>query len=365
MNNNDKQYFFVDLDHLGETQLFPFHIHIFNPANGKYNPYLFANSPLTSAKKELLVEIVSRGGKIAIPMKQKRTFLVEQEVKEEDIPDLAPQKVHSLEKRRQELLEKNNEVTENSSVKAKNNTDSETSNEEKFHFKEQLANAASSNDYSGLINFVREEVITFSPRISMMTTMSSLIAETVLFDDNFTNRTVALSFLLAKGCGITDPESLGDLVCAAYFFHLGYTQLPHSCMNRAQVEYSDSTKKEWKKHPGLSLHLLRKAQIELSPRTRIIIEQHHERYDGQGFPQMKKGSHIEPLALVLGAASHILEYTSGKVSGTPTTLPSFILNLKNKTYLPGMEVEFGGLIEESLAHLVDTMNSTDQNKKVA
>lgn len=357
---NDKQYFFVDIAHLGDTQLFPFHIHIYNPANGKYNPYLFANSPLTSAKKELLAEIVSRGGKIAIPMKQKRTFLVEQEVKEEDIPDLAPQKIHSLDQRRQELIE-SKKKTENSPTIISE----ELKNEEKFHFKEQLASAAASNDFSSLINFVREEVVTFSPRISMMTTMSSLIAEAVLFEDNFTNRTVALSFLLAKGCGITDPESLGDLVCAAYFFHLGYTQLPHSCMNRAQIEYSDSTKKEWKKHPGLSLHLLRKAQIDLSQRTKNIIEQHHERYDGQGFPQMKKGTHIEPLALVLGAASHILEYTSGKVSGTPTTLPSFILNLKNKTYLPGMEVEFGGLIEESLAHLVDTMNSSDQNRKVA
>lgn len=365
MNNQEKQYFFVDLEHLGETQLFPFHIHIYNPANGKYNPYLFANSPLTTAKKELLSEIVSRGGKVAIPMKQKRTFLVEQEVKEEDIPDLAPQKVHSLEQRRQDLLTKKNESKKEQENGVDRDNSFENKSEEKFHFKEQLANAAANNDFSGLINFVREEVVTFSPRISMMTTMSTLIAEAVLYEDNFTNRTVALSFLLAKGCGITDPESLGDLVCAAYFFHLGYTQLPHSCMNRAQIEYSDSTKKEWKKHPGLSLHLLRKAQIDLSPRTRIIIEQHHERYDGQGFPQMKKGSHIEPLALVLGAASHILEYTSGKVAGTPTTLPSFILNLKNKTYLPGMEVEFGGLIEESLAHLVDTMNSTDQNKKVA
>jgi len=358
--NNDKQYFFVDIAHLGDTQLFPFHIHIYNPANGKYNPYLFANSPLTSAKKELLAEIVSRGGKIAIPMKQKRTFLVEQEVKEEDIPDLAPQKIHSLDQRRQELIE-SKKKTENSPTIISE----ELKKEEKFHFKEQLANAAASNDFSSLINFVREEVVTFSPRISMMTTMSSLIAEAVLFEDNFTNRTVALSFLLAKGCGITDPESLGDLVCAAYFFHLGYTQLPHSCMNRPQIEYSDSTKKEWKKHPGLSLHLLRKAERELSQRTKNIIEQHHERYDGQGFPQMKKGSHIEPLALVLGAASHILEYTSGKVSGTATTLPAFILNLKNKTYLPGMEVEFGELIEESLAHLVDTMSSSDQNKKIA
>ena len=115
--NNEKQYFFVDLEHLGETQLFPFHIHIFNPANGKYNPYLYANSPLTSSKKALLVEIISRGGKIAIPMKQKRTFLVEQEVKEEEIADLAPQKVHSLEKRRHDLLESKKSTTSDTEIK--------------------------------------------------------------------------------------------------------------------------------------------------------------------------------------------------------------------------------------------------------
>ncbi len=359
-----KQYFFIDLEHLGDSQLFPFHLHIYNPANGVYNPYLYANSPLTSAKKELLADIMSKGGKLAIPMKQKRTFLVEAEVKEEDIPDLAPNVVHSLEKRRQELLEKNTINTNSVNEVSKNNS-SPSEKTGNFHFKEQLAGAAKNDDFTPLINFVREEVVTFSPRISAMTTMSSLLAESLLVEDNFTNRTVALSFLLAKGCGITDPAALGDLVCAGYFFHLGYTQLPHTCMNKPQIQYIESTKKEWKKHPGLSLHILRKAQIDLSPQVKTIIEQHHERYDGQGFPQMKKGSHIEPLALVLGATSHILEYTSGRVSGTPTTLPSFILNLKNKTYLPGMEVEFGDLIQESLAHLVDTMNSSDENKKVA
>ncbi len=357
-----KQYFFIELEYLGESQLFPFHLHIYNPVNGVYNPYLYANSPLTSAKKDLLIDIMTKGGKLAIPLKQKRTFLAESNMSEEDVPDLAPMVVHNLEKRRQQLVEQS--LTKKPS-RPNENSSSGKENSPKFHFKEQLANAAKNNDFTPLINFVREEVATFSPRVSAMTTMSSLLAEALLIDDNFTNRTVALSFLLAKGCGITDPASLGDLVCAAYFFHIGYTQLPHTCMNKPQIEYIESTKKEWKKHPGLSLHILRKAQIDLSTQVKTIIEQHHERFDGQGYPQMKKGSHIEPLALVLGAASHILEYTSGKVSGAPTTLPSFILNLKNKTYLPGMEVEFGGLIEESLAHLVDTMNSTDENKKVA
>lgn len=350
---SEKEYFLIELEQLGEAQLFPFHLHVFNPISKVYSPYLYANSPLTSSKRQLLEGIVSKGGKVAIPLKQKRTLLHQLELKEEDIPDLAPAKVHHLEERRQKLTSQN---------KKEHVVDGE---EKKFHFKEELANAASSDDFSGMINHVREQVAAFSPRISSTTTLASLLVEELLHDDDIVNRTVALSYMLACGCGMTDEEALGDLVCAAFFAHLGYTQLPHSVMKKPQMHLSETLKKDWMKHPGLSMHLLRKSRIELSDRCKAIIEQHHERYDGQGFPQMKKGTHIEALALVLGAASHILEYTNGTVTGGKSALVSYVLNVKNKTYVPGMECEFGPLIEESLAHLVDTMKPNTENNKAA
>lgn len=347
--DNVKKYFLISLEQLGQEKLFPFHLYVYNPANKQYSAYLFANSPLTPTKESLLQEISEKGGQLAILMKQKRTFLTEQKLKESEIEDLAPKQVHSLEKRRDERLQEEN--------KKENTKDT--------HLKDHLLNAAKNDDFMPLIEGVRNELIVFSPRISSTTTMSSLLAERLLVEDNFINRTVVLSYTLAKASGITDQESLADLVCAAYFSHLGYTQIPHLCMNKPQLEYSDSLRKEWRKHPGLSMHILRKARIDLSGRCKDIIEQHHERYSGQGFPQMKKSTHIEPLALVLGAASHILEFTSGKISNTKSTVSSYIMNLKNKTYLPGMEYDFGPLLEESLNHLVDTMNSSDENKKVA
>lgn len=347
---SEKLYFLIDLEHLGEAQLFPFHMHVFNPMTKQYSPYLYANSPLTGAKRELLLQIIEKGGKIAVPMKQKKTLLHQLEITEEQIPDLAPEKVHHLEERRKQLKEQVKESETNT-----------------YHFKEQLALAASEDNFSGMINHVREQVIALSPRVSSTTTLASLLAESLLFEDDLVNRTVALSYMLAKGCGITDDEAMGDLVCAAFFSHLGYTQLPHSVMKRAQTQLSEGLKKDWKKHPGLSMHLLRKARIELSERCLAIIEQHHERYDGQGFPQMKKGAHIETLALVLGAASHILEFTSGMVTGGKSALVAYVMNVKNKTYVPGMECEFGPLLEESLAHLVNTMKteSNDKDKKAA
>lgn len=349
---NEKEFFLIDLEQLGDGQLFPFHLHVYNPVSKVYSPYLYANSPLTGAKRQLLEQIAQKGGKLAIPLKQKRTLLHQLELKEEDIPDLAPAKVHHLEERRHKL----------ESQKKKETQEDE---QEKFHFKQELAKAASSDDFSAMIKHVREQVSAFSPRISSTTTLASLLVEELLHEDDIINRTVALSYLLAQGCGMTDEEALGDLVSAAYFAHIGYTQLPHSVMKKPQMHLSESLKKDWRKHPGLSMHLLRKARIELSERSLAIIEQHHERYDGQGFPQMKKGTHIEPLALVLGAASHILEYTNGTVTGGKSALVSYVMNVKNKTYVPGMECEFGPLIEESLAHLVDTITSNTENNKAA
>jgi len=284
---------------------------------------------------------------LAIADVQRESFLQQLSLNEDQVEDLRPPPVHELEKRRSQLKQQENQEAS------------------KENFKALLNDAMTSDDFMPLIDVVRNEVVAFSPRISSTTTLASLLCETILTEDNFLNRVVALSYLLAKGCGITDESSLGDLVCATFYSHLGYTQLPHVCMSKPFLEFNEALTKEWKKHPGLSMHILRKAQIDLSSRCKTIIEQHHERYDGQGFPQMKKGQYIEPLALVLGAASHLLEFSSGRVNGSKSSIQTFVLNFRNKNFLPGMEFEFGPLISESLSYLVDTMKQEEDTKSVA
>ncbi|MFX3675604.1 MAG: HD domain-containing phosphohydrolase [bacterium] len=327
--------------------IFSFQLFVHNPLNNGYYPFLRANCPFTSAKRKLLSEIIEKGGMLAVAEVQKENLLQQLDMVEDQIEDLRPPPVHELEARRKQLLQQENQEAS------------------KENFKALLNDAMTSDDFKPLINAVRNEVIAFSPRVSSTTTLASLLCEIILMEDTFLNRSVALSYLLAKGVGITDESSLGDLICATFYSHLGYTQLPHLCMSKPFLEFNDSLTKEWKKHPGLSMHILRKAQIDLSSRCKTIIEQHHERYDGQGFPQMKKGQYIEPLALVLGAASHLLEFTSGRVSGSKSSIQSFVLNFRNKTYLPGMEVEFGPLISESLSYLVDTTKQEEDTKSAA
>ncbi len=63
------------------------------------------------------------------------------------------------------------------------------------------------------------------------------------------------------------------------------------------------TKEEFaliQKHPGIGAEILRpiKAYAEILP----IIEQHHEKYDGTGYPFGLSGTHIHPLARILAVA---------------------------------------------------------------
>ena len=154
-----------------------------------------------------------------------------------------------------------------------------------------------------------------------------------MLDDNLTNRIVACSYFLAKNLDFKDEESLGDLVCAAFFHHLGMTQQDFTYCHVSQLELSNKEKREMQKTPALSQHLLRKSRADLSDRCMKIIFEHHERWDGQGYPNFKRGAFIDPLALVLGAVSHIFEYQSGKVTGRPEKMKTIMTNLKIKHLL--------------------------------
>ncbi|MCP4913062.1 MAG: hypothetical protein GY909_08080 [Oligoflexia bacterium] len=336
MENIENEYFHIELEMLGESQLFPFNVFIYNPSNETYTPYLYGNSPLTEEKKNFLDYILEKGAELAISMKQKKTFLRDRELKEEDIPDLAPTELHELIVKREKLLE------EKMASKEKKG---------KFHFNDELKKAYENDDFTAIIEEAHSDLICLGITISPTVSLATFFAENLLIGDTYVNRVVALSHLLAKNSGMIDDLALGELACASFMAHLGQTQMEKSLSDKAYLEMTDSQRKKYKKHAGLTQHMTRKAGIELSERCMRIILQHHERYDGSGYPDQTKGQYIEPLALVLGCAAHILEYTTGKITGTKTPLQTVLSNMKNKTLSPGLEIEFGDSLYNSLTNI--------------
>jgi HD-GYP domain-containing protein (c-di-GMP phosphodiesterase class II) len=219
-------------------------------------------------------------------------------------------------------------------------------------FKEEFNLALEQKNFTALIEKTRIEVMAFNINKSHTVSLAIYLCEKLLHEDNMTNRIVAFSYLFAKNCDIKDESALGILICAAFMHHLGLTQIDRDLAFKPVISISDDDKKIYRRHPGLAQHLLKKCGIELDDRVLDIINQHHERFEGGGYPDSKKGAHLDPLALFLAVSSHIFEYAEGYINEQKMSIKAVIMNIKNKTLSAGLELDFGNTIYENLSFLI-------------
>ena len=332
----EKKYFLIDITHLKGDKIFPFHLYVFNPQNKKYSPFIYANSPLTKDKREFLKFVIKHQGSPAIQLGQKKTFLRHFHYEEKDIPGLNLEEISEEEKER--ILR----------IKILELHDSKSS----FQFQNTLRKCIEEDDFLPLIKRAREEIQCFNLKISHSVSLASFLAKKILTVDSIGNRVVCVSYFLARTLNIDGETELADLINAAFFYHIGMTQLEISISQSNIINLDPESKDRYKKHPGLGQHLLRKSKIEINDRTLDIINQHHERVNGSGFPKNKKESSIDFMALILGAISHIFEFSSGKINGSTQPLVTVIKGMKNKNFTTGLEFEFGDTILETLESLI-------------
>lgn len=337
-----------------DQEIFPFHLYIYNPYTKKYTSYLYANSPMSEDRKEILVKILSKGGVLAIPYGQKQTFLTAADILEHHVPSLLEPETHALIRQREERLV---QLQEN---KAKG---------ELFGSPQDIvasvARAVKEENFLPFIEQVRQEILVFKVNISNTTSLAIKFAEKLMNQDNSCNRVVALSFALARLMGIKGDEKYGDLVSASFLHHLGQTQYDREEVLIPVHKMSDDKIKQYKKHPGLSHHLIRKSGIALSDRAIKIILEHHERVDGSGFPYMKTGANIEPLALILGLVGHAIELSEGRITGEKIPLSKVARGYALKTISPGYDFQFGGPICDNFAILLGETLGEDEVDQAA
>jgi HD-GYP domain-containing protein (c-di-GMP phosphodiesterase class II) len=343
-------YFMIDKKHLKEKKTFPFQLFIFNPAFKKFSMFLNGNRPLTKEHSEFLDFILEKGGKIAILKNQRRTFLMAQEMEAAQIPSLQERELHPLEKERimnfklKEMHESKNGI---------------------FAFQSEFEKACETDNFERIIDCARIEIITFSVTQSSTVSLAIHLAKSYLTKDNFLNRIVAVSYFLTKNCNISDEDALSDVICGAYFSHVGLTLTPLTIARTPYRMLGDKEKSLYQKHTILGHHLIKKCQIHLSERCKKIILDHHERISGDGYPSMKYSEQIETLAQIVGAVAHIFEYSTGRITGGKLSMKAIIIALRTKSYLPGLEFDFGDLVFQSIISLINTdkvENKTEVNK---
>ena len=122
------------------------------------------------------------------------------------------------------------------------------------------------------------------------------------------NRVMQYCTMLAEGLQI-EPKSLGELVFAARFHDIGQLAVP----KRVLTKPGPLDPGEWevvKQHPELGAELMRFALP--GSRAPDIVRAHHERFDGEGYPNRLSGDMVSLPAHILILADSYDAMTSDR-----------------------------------------------------
>ena len=120
-------------------------------------------------------------------------------------------------------------------------------------------------------------------------------------------RTVRLSLLLGRACGVETPERLRVLNLGAVVHDLGKIFIPGEVLHKAGALSAE----EWeavKRHPLDGARMM--CGVAASEGVRRVVAEHHERWDGRGYPAGLSGEEIDCNARVVAVADAFDAMTS-------------------------------------------------------
>lgn len=105
--------------------------------------------------------------------------------------------------------------------------------------------------------------------------------------------------MIAIGIGHPKPE---DIALAGFFHDVGRVDIDDDLMLKPESEWPQDLRASYPKHPQLSVNLLKDKKIILPNEVEKAILQHHERFDGKGFPKQLAGERIIEEAQIVSFA---------------------------------------------------------------
>lgn len=130
------------------------------------------------------------------------------------------------------------------------------------------------------------------------------------------NRVSDFAVLIGKKVGLSD-EDLYSLKLGALFHDVGKFGIPTNIINKTS-KLSDDEFKKMKTHTLIGTEILSKSSMfnNIIP----IVEHHHEKFDGNGYPSRLKGNEIPYLARITSIADSFDAMTSQRTYNIPMTI---------------------------------------------
>lgn len=171
----------------------------------------------------------------------------------------------------------------------------------------------------------------------------------------------AYGAVFSMGLNIGKPE---EVAVAGLFHDLGITELPANLQNKLESFMTVQEVQIYQKHPALGVDILKRKKINVSETVHKIILQHHEFFNGTGYPNKLLAKRILPEAQLLALADHFDELTTLK-EGNPRMNPIEALQLlKKQSAQDPMKWIFDPEILKRLASLFSS-NDSESMKKAA
>lgn len=117
---------------------------------------------------------------------------------------------------------------------------------------------------------------------------------------NHIRRMSEVSYMLAKKLGLS-PEEAELLKQAAPMHDIGKIATPDKILLKPG-KLDDEEMEEMKRHPSIGFDILKGSERPILKAAAIISEQHHEKFDGTGYPNKLKGEDIHIYARIVAVA---------------------------------------------------------------
>ena len=151
---------------------------------------------------------------------------------------------------------------------------------------------------------ITQEVVATNKQIILQTVesaikekkMVSLLARMLTMDGSYLNHAIAVSLIstaLARHCGFAD-SMLANIAQAAFFHDIGMFKIPSKLLNNPDL--SGDELEIIKAHTVYGQEMvddLGHNGLRIPTETEIVCMQHHEKFNGHGYPNRKRGRQEE------------------------------------------------------------------------
>lgn len=150
---------------------------------------------------------------------------------------------------------------------------------------------------------------------------------------------------------INPQKSLAIISIGSYFHDIGKLAIPLEILNKP----SKLTEDEWKiikRHTTFGAEMMRNHEVERLREAAFIVEQHHERYDGKGYPYGLMGSEISLEASIVSVVDAFDAMTTNRVYRGAMTIEEALQEMKN-----GRGTQFNPLVVDVFLKMLEEKNN--------